>query len=343
MSDIYVMSLRSQCDEFFYDLVWEWEDEMVKGLTNCRLKVKKEFILKCRLPLKSYSKKRKGVTIMKLLEYYTGFCIDRMLISKAHQIFHFDMSPQLEVNSWNQENVSVVIIDFYLTPEELPAFWKRYGKVNHLYVSNLQVLSFLNNNNPQRLVEHCPLSLPDKYAITKDTHFEKKYDVVMIGRQNPVLKKYLEKYRETHDLTYALAKPVHDGHSHAFTDKGESVGDTDTREQYIEILKMGRVVLYSTSGMDNDRVATNGFHQVTPKFLEALACGCHVISRFDDNEDTDFYELRKMSSKVESYADFEAAMDRALATPVDMEAYSHYLAGHYTTAVSKKYLAIFQE
>jgi hypothetical protein len=233
----------------------------------------------------------------------------------------------------------VVIVDFFLSPEQMPTFWERYSKVKHLYVSNLQVLHYLNANNPQRLVEHCPLSLPDRYAITKDTRFDKKYDVVMIGRQNPVLKGFLEQYAESHDIAYVFVKPTPDGHYHAFTNKGESVGNTDTREEYLNMLKLGKVVLYSTSGTDNDRIGTNGFHQVTPKFLEALACGCHVLSRFEDNEDTDFYDLRRMSSKIESYNDFETSMDKVLATPVDITAYADYLAEHYTTAVSRKYLS----
>ena len=335
----YIVSERSQLDHNSYELVWEWEEEMAKGLPNCILKPKTEFVVPGK-PLRKDGKimMGKGLPVMKIVEALTGFCIDSRTISKRDNIFRFEMTPRLKNNTWNRPNTSVVIIDFFLSPEQLPIFWERYSKVKHLYVSNLQVLHYLNENNPQRLVEHCPLSLPDRYAITKDTHYEKKYDVVMIGRQNPVLKGFLEKYTETHEISYVFVKPTPDGHFHAFTNKGEFVGNTDSREEYLEMMKKGKAMLYSTSGTDNDRTGTNGFHQVTPKFLEALACGCHVLSRFNDNEDTDFYELRRMSLKIESYDDFEKALSKALTTPVDMAAYAEYLAEHYTTAVSKKYL-----
>ena len=340
----YIISERRQADRAFYDVVWEWEDEMAKRFSDCQLKPKIDFVFKGIHPFKDhYLMMSCGVPVMRIIEHLTGFSIDSMLIGADCQIFHFDMFPQLRNNAWNRKNVSVVIIDFFLSIEQLPIFWKRYSKVNHLYVSNLQVLHYLNANNPQRLVEHCPLSLPDRYAITKDTRFDKPYDLVMIGRQNVVLKEFLEKYEQEHDISYVFVKRSPDGHFEAFTNKGERVGNADTREEYLNLLKKGKVTLYSTSGTDNDRVGTNGFHQVTPRFLEALACGCHVLSRFDDNEDTDFYELRRMSHKIDSYNDFEAAMDKALSIPVDMEMYSCYLADHYTTAVGRKYIEIFRK
>lgn len=103
----------------------------------------------------------------------------------------------------------------------------------------------------------------------------------------------------------------------------------------MELMRKSRVMLYSIPGIDGDR-ETNGFHPVTPRFLESIACGCNLLLRYEENSDTDFYELASFGKSIETYDDFEAAFDKALASPADMDVYSRYLRKHYTSVRAEK-------
>jgi hypothetical protein len=157
----------------------------------------------------------------------------------------------------------------------------------------------------------------------------------MFGRQNQILTDFLKKYSKNHrDFIYVYEKS--DGIKdlekfHYYTSEGEFVGIIRTRKQYIDLLKRSRVALYSTPGIDGGEVRTKGYNPVTPKFLEYIACGCHIIARYKKNSDTDFYELEKFSPSINTYGEFEDAMNKARESNIDMQMYSEYLEKHYTS------------
>lgn len=301
-----------------YDLVYEWEDEIVKVLLTADIyKQKKITIWK-----KSVNCKINGL-----------FDVNRLFTWKK-MCFRYDMEPVLhgKVSS----NMSICIIDFYLNESDLSRFYKVYNNVQHLYVSSREVYDFLQSHSPQRLVEHLPLTLPDKYAISENTLIEKQYDLVMVGRQNSVLMDFLAKYMKDHKISCVIRGEITNGHFPYYTDTGEFVGYGDTRSQYIGLLRKGRVAFYSTPGMDGGETRTNGFNQVTPRFLEEIACGCNVIARYTKNSDTDYFELDKMCQKVDRYEDFENAMNFALNNSPNMKLYSTYLKKHYTSTIATR-------
>ena len=101
----------------------------------------------------------------------------------------------------------------------------------------------------------------------------------------------------------------------------------------MDLMRRSRISLYSTKGMDNDYTEynTNGFSQVTPRLFECMATGNHIIARYDENEDTDYFKLNSVCPHTESYESFERQMNHALEHPVDMKSYSKYLENHYTS------------
>ncbi|GHT56559.1 hypothetical protein AGMMS49982_23440 [Bacteroidia bacterium] len=230
-------------------------------------------------------------------------------------------------------NILPAIIDFYLSKEQLTDFYNAYSKIPFILISSLEAFNFLKENNCPKQIYHFPLSLPDKYKITPATRFEKEYDLVLMGRTNPVFDDYLKRYVAQHkDFTYVY-RQEQGKNFHYFTSKGEFVGNINhnSRERYIDLMRKSKICLYSTPGMDGEVKWKNGFNQVTPRFLELLSCGCHVIARYKQNPDTDYYRLDKFSPCITSYDEFEKAMDKALNTEVDMKMYSEYLENHYTT------------
>lgn len=96
-------------------------------------------------------------------------------------------------------------------------------------------------------------------------------------------------------------------------------------------MRQARCALYSTPGIDGGEARTNGYNQVTPRFLEEIACGCNVICRYKPNSDTEYYEMEKYWKNIETYEDFSIEFEKALFEEADMEFASKYLSKHYTS------------
>jgi len=241
------------------------------------------------------------------------------------QALKFRMLPLGNPPGDNKRNICPIIIDFYLrTDEELQRFYRTCNRNPIVYISSREVYDFLCEKNCPLPIRHLPLSLPNGYQLR--TLPAKRYDVVMLGRQNRLFKEYLTEYAKTHPIAY-----VYRDAGEYKTSDGISLGALRDRQSYWQLMQSARVGLYATPGMDDARPHTNGFSQVTPRFLEYIAAGCHVLSRYEKNADTDYFELDTMSTQIQSYEDFSKALDRALAAPVPMEAYKAYMDKHYTS------------
>lgn len=239
-------------------------------------------------------------------------------------------------NGNNKRNIVPCIIDFYLRkPWQVKLWYSQYWRNPVVCVSSREVYHYLHDEIGLHKIVHLPLSLSDRYRITEHTRFEKKYDLLLAGRQNKVLKGWLTRYIETHsDLTY-IQRDMRDGKAVYVDQEGQCVRDTDSREIYVQMMQQVRVCLYATPGMDGGR-QTNGFNQVTPHFLEIIAAGCHPLMRYSKNADTEYYELAAFGPSIGTYEQFELALDKARREPVDMKKYSVYLRKHYTSQVAKQ-------
>ena len=146
------------------------------------------------------------------------------------------------------------------------------------------------------------------------------------------LKEYIER-KPNFKYVYRIQK---DDKFLYFTSEDEELGNIDTRSKYMDLMKESKCVLYSTPGIDGGEKRTNGFSQVTPRLLEIIACGCHVIARYKENSDTNYFELGKFSKNINSYDEFESDLEKKLKEPVNMEFYSDYLKQHYTSCRVKE-------
>lgn len=288
-----------------YDLVYEWED-----IFNNILKTEFFFDHKSKF---------------KKLPLINNFFIP------SKKAFVYEMGPQIKFHLWNKRNIVPCIIDFFLKKENLDIFYREYRNNPIVLISSKEVYQFLKNNNCPLNIAHLPLSISDIYKIDSNTSFKKKYDLVMVGRQNPVLEEYTKKYAFSHpDFLYVYRKLQGKDFMY-YTSDGNCLGNIDTRDQYMHLLQKSRCGIYATPGIDGGEKRTNGFSQVTPRFLEMIACGCHIIARYTENADTDFYQLNNFSPSVETYEEFEHLMDNARKEDIDMKKYVEYLSNHYTS------------
>lgn len=294
-----------------FDIVHEWEDQMAKDLS---------------LPIMGdYSIfGNKYVRRIPLLYHFA---------TKGKKSLVFDMyTNKTDFYKYCNSNIVPIIIDFFETENQIGLIEKAYKSCKVVFISSKEAYEFLKEHKCKLNIEHLPLSLPDKYAITKNTHYDKDVDVLLIGRPNKVLLEWIKKYIDQHPKTRCAFRSDKGGFVDNF---GQFVGNAHTRELYLQMLRRTNVALYSTPGMDKSRKGAQGYNQVTPRFLELLASGCQVIARYPDNPDTEYYELGKITPHTESYEMFEEQMNRYLSTEADMGKYSMYLKKHYTSYVSK--------
>ena len=295
-----------------WHLVYEWEDEIVRNLKKSRINSESKF---------NYLFRKLIFEKLKLLS-------TNVLVNQNKHVC-FEMVPRLESSINNRGNLYPIIIDFFLKEEQLIQFEQAYNKNPIVFVTSKEVYDFLLKANVKLRIEHLPLSIPDKYRINEHTCFDKIYDFVLFGRVNKVLKEYLLKYSNKHPSVVFVAEGKEK--FHYYTNKGDYVGFFKSRESYINLMKKSRIALYSTPGMDSSRTDTNGFNQVTPKFLEYIACGCHLVLRYPQNPDTKYYELDKFSPSVETFEQFSELVGRFIVSSPDMKFYSNYLEKHYTS------------
>lgn len=320
----YILTDRKIEGEVFYDLVYEWEDQLSKSLNVPLLddwRIGRNRYFK-RIPIPNLSK----------------------LMTKGSLSLYFRMSGFEKYNGWsNTSDIIPAIIDFYPTEEQLPTIEKSYKNNPLVLISSKEVYDYLKENDVQLPLAHWALSISDIYKIMPNTRYEKKYDLVMMGRQNPVLSSFCKSYAELHpDFTYVyrVIKRNDNGPRDFlyYTSDGKLLGAINTREQFLSLMRQSRCGLYATPGMDDDEKhgSTNGFHQVTPRFLEYIASECHVLARYPQNSDTDYYELDKFSPSIETYEQFEERMDYCRVHNIDIDFYNNYLDKHYTSTRAKE-------
>jgi len=252
--------------------------------------------------------------------------------------FAFVVKPFLfEDNVAGKENIIPAIIDWWLQSDaDIKKFEERYHNNPAVLITNKQAFDFLKSKQVDVNLLHWPLSLPDKYSFQPH---EKKYDCVLVGRPSVVLKDWMLQYSKTHpDFTYVYNDRVARRKMLNYvTSKGEVIGDGfSSRSSFFELLRAARVGLYSTPSIDKDKqtfngLDSNGFDQVTPRIFEYIAAGCHVLARYPENADTEYFQLRSIAPHIATYDEFESRMDFARANPVDSKAYVEWLSHHYTS------------
>lgn len=319
MKITHIITQRNFSSSASTQIVYEWED-IIKDI--CQL----QFIDDNPFRLKRPIRKR-------------PFIANLFSTNKAALVF--ELLPSLH-GGLNKKNIVPYIIDFFITKEELPQFYQAYRKNPLILISSKEAYDFLKQNNCPLPIAHCALSLPDQYKDYFNDNIHKKFDLVMPGRCNSVLKEFALRYKQEHpDFSLVIEDP-NEKYRYITVD-GELVSYARSREEYVDLVKQSRIGLYSTPSMDVDDAAmarTNGFNQVTPKLLEYIAFGCHVIGRYPHNSDTEFFDLPSIAPHVETYEDFARLIDKARTTVIDKDRYLEYLGKHCTSTRAAQLLQI---
>lgn len=303
----------------FADIIYEWEDILSRQLEIPLLDRSESEV--------SFDKKCRNLYKKTKIPFYRLYSI---LDKRGKNIFMFDIGTKKQDGIYNAPNYIPCLIDYFFTDDEYTKFIRAYNRNSLVLVSSREVYEYLINKNCSIPIEHFPLSIADNYW--QDEPFEKKYDLVMFGRQNPLLIKYINRYEKMHSDFRLVRRKNENGHFiYYLSSTGETVSICDTREEYMKLVSQSKVAVYATPGMDESRLGANGWNQVTPHFLEGIAGQCHIIARYPDNADTQWYEISKLCKSVETYEEFEELMDKYIREVVDLKFYNEYLKKHFTS------------
>lgn len=312
-----IISNRNKAQNYALPIIYEWEDEISREMN---------------VPIVSYPS---------YYRYVNRFNIHTPLIGPFNDKFRFVINGRDYDEPMNSKHIIPCIIDFFEKEEQLQEFYRKHLRNKIVLVSSPFDYQYLKERNCPLNIGLFAYSLSDKYAIS-DQRIEKKYDIVLTGRQDPLLYSFFVEYVKRHpDVTYVKrgeSLENDENKTKAYYLNGKDyIGTIETREEFMRLQAQGRATLYGVQGYYEG--FTKGFYHMTPHFLEIIACCCHVILHYPSGSkgiDAQYYEFDKFSPSVETYDEFESAMDQALSTDVDMEMYSSYLQKHYTSVRAKE-------
>lgn len=305
-----------------WHIVYEWEDEL-SHLMNIPL------INTPSLPSDSICSTFKRFD-NKFLQGYLEYTYRRMQKPSGGISLYYEMYMKDYKCFSNDSSTIPVLIDFWLLAN-VKVLRKMYAHCPYLLVTNLEVIRFLKEHKFRNQLVHFPMTLPSKYRLRGDEHFEKKYDIVIAGRKNNVLWEYLLHYEQQHPEIEYLYQVEQDGALYYRSNQQGIIGKFQSRKEYIELIRSAKVAFYATPGMDEGAARTAGFNPVTPRFLELLSSGCHVLARYPDTEETRFYNMKEISPAIMSYGQFEEALTVALTAAAPVKQNANYLRSHYTS------------
>ncbi|MEO6979731.1 MAG: hypothetical protein ABI113_15185, partial [Mucilaginibacter sp.] len=213
-------------------------------------------------------------------------------ISKPPAIF-FELLPRGSFYFTGSKNTIPVIIDFSKTID-LKLFYNAYKNCKAVLIANLQAYNYLKQSKCPLNIYHFPQSLADKYKISPGAGFKKMYDVIIPGRVDSVLLGFLTAYQKKFPDIECLYREYINQEFVYISNKTGIHYRGHKRDEYMNLLKASRVTLYSTVGIDGDEERTGGFSPVTPRFLEMVSAGCHIMARYPVNEETQYFELDKI-------------------------------------------------
>ena len=303
-----IYSMREHRTKVYSDIVYEWEEELAKRLNVPILQWGNTHEVACRL-------------IGGTLDYAVKYAV----FGSKRRYLRFVMNAMENTPLFNHPTCIPIIIDFFVSDDRIGEFISIYERCEYVFISSKEAFDRLSVHNLPFEIRHFPLFVPERIRIRFLP--PKKYSLTVFGAQinDAFFMPNIYRYAREHD-NFIFVSKLPDCDKYADSN-GNIVADASTREGYLELMRKSKVVVYSTPGI-RGRSDANGYNQVTPKFLEYLSAYCHVILRYSHNTDTEFYELDRFGASVSSYAEFAAALDNALSSPIPKGEYDTYLSKH---------------
>ena len=341
MKLINIITDRKFEDWVSYQLLYEWEDALSEDLN---------------IPV--VDNDRKPINIKNRIFFYIREKIKYPIIKMFRNMnikqepssfslyFQLHVSGYVHIPKAKMNRIVPVIVDAFIDEGYYPEFIRKFKDCPLILISSIEAYNFLKSKNCPLNIKYWGLSISDKYRFKPSQIYKKNFDILLIGRQNPVLKNFLETYISNNpDRKIEILKGdyVNNEFVNISNIQGR-LGSLGQRESYMDLLKQSRIALYGTPGIDGGEKRTRGYNPVTPKYLELLASQCKMLAKYPDTVETRLYEMDKVCPSLDTYEDFEAKLTEYLDDkPVDIKLYSSILDKHYTSVRAEELLHILEE
>lgn len=313
-----IYTIRDTVHPYYWDVVYEWEDELSKVLGIPLIYVGKKYD-------KIY-KPSFGRKILNRLDFYR--IADHLFFMPNKYYLAFHIGPPGVYSFHSRKNVLPIIIDFWKS-ENLQRFDSIFSLSKFVFVTSKEAYQYLLDKKLKINLNHLALSLPDR-LVNRTSNKKREFDMVQIGRQNEQLNQYTNRLlSEFPDINYVYGKKV-DNKIQMVSSINGILGEFTSRESFLDLLNQTKVSLLSAPGLDDDVERTGGFSPVTPRFLESAACRCHMVGTYPENDDFAYFEINKICVNVKDYEGFRKAVLDCLQSN-RLPDYLDYLKEHITS------------
>jgi hypothetical protein len=313
-----IYTIRDSPHPYYWDVVYEWEDELSKALNLPLIPVGREYD---KIYKPSLFKK-----ILNRLNYYQR--ADRYLFNPEGYYLAFHIGPPGIYSFHSRKDVIPIIIDFWKY-ENLRRFESIFSLNKIVFVTSKEVHNYLLDCKIKVKLDHLALSLPDKLMVQSNEGV-RKFDIIQMGRQNVKLTDYIKRLLDEYpEITYVYGEKT-DGKLRMISTRHGNLGEFNDRDSFLALLRQTKVSLLSAPGLDSDAERTGGFSPVTPRFLESAACGCHLMGVYPLNDDFIYYGIDQICVNIDGYENFKTLVLSYLKdqrTP----AYRKFLQSHATS------------
>lgn len=324
-----ILSTRSYRKDTFYHLIYEWEDDLADYLETPILNATPYYR---KLIINRIIRKLATLVGGGMWRKLNNFIETTNIIRPLNgYYFAFEIGVKDFPDFSTSKRAIPAFIDLW-KPIDLVSLEDIYKECPLVLISSLETMEYLQEHKCKLNLGHLPLSLSDRYQAKPGVLYEKKYDILLAGRTNPVLREFLEKFMQDQPEVELVAQQEVNGEFVYVSNKKGLLGKFDSREEYIQLLRASKIAFYTTPGIDGGERRTGGFNPVTPRFLELLSAQCLVVARYPDNADTRFYELNRICPNVDSYAQFEELLLKYLqSVSVPISLYEEIVLRHATS------------
>lgn len=293
MLKLSVLSERGYMHWPSWDVVYEWEDEIVNT---------------CGIEIKTFREGIIGKFVRRgIRERNKYFCknLQYKLFDRTKLKLLFVMSSTI-YRDLPTKNIIPIFLDFPVKTIEQIAYATKELPV--FFVTCVDIFNKLNEIGVEN-VRYMPLSIADKHCVENTNTKEKSVDVIQFGRKNELLHSFMLHYCEGHPDTEYVYQTTDGSLIYYSTTRG-NLGKFDSRSNYLGMIGHSKVSLVSSPGIDKGRSEEFGnIDFITPRFYESAALHCHMIGRYTKNAETEMLQLDTVCPYVDSYEELERLLD----------------------------------
>lgn len=233
------------------------------------------------------------------------------------------------------DNPQLIPIVMDLWRDDFPEFLLLAPCFKLIFVTSLQAFQELSPHLPQ--LHYLPFSLADQHLNRPLA--ARDIDIIHYGRRNPLLEKHMVRLLTERPELHYVTTEAFDAEQKVriYSNMQGSLGESDSRTTFMSLLDRSKISLVSTVGMDGSR-QTGGIDPISPRFLESMAAGCHLVGRIPENLEFRNDAISGCCHAVDSYENFKTTVLSLLATTDAQPDYRQLLCERLTSSLVPRIL-----